>query len=672
MNFLKKVIILSLLIPSFYLNLNIEKSFADNKTKTILFGGVSEGVMINSLEYDQTTGLSYATHTKMLYPENKITETKILYINTKDLTIQHELQLTSQPSQIKIHNNKLYIALPNEKKVVVANTIYDGKITEEIPLPSYSNGLEIGNGNLFYVDSKGAVMAYDLKTKDIQTLGTYNKAQMVFNEQDKTLYVGDITLNYQIHLTTLKDQGDYFIKKDVTEFEQLESRWGEMVLDGQFLYVGRYQIDISGKPVINNTFRSPIVEAKGDLVITEDGDILQTTAPFSEGKMNHFASKAKILENGKILVYNRIPPRTMYLYDSIDELIELNMEYFVNGFIENNDMHSNYLPPDIFDHWAYENLDDFVSADLLAGIEDEIGNVYVYPDQTITRAEFTALLVRVLDLKVPLGTPKQFKDVKPGDWYYNIIQIGSSYGFVSGFNDGRFLPNEKVKRDQMASMIVRAFASKIKFGTGTPKSFSDVPNYWAKQAITDASAIGIVAGKTPTEFKPNLSATRAEAVVMLYRALHKETDNIPSINEIEDVVFNFSNSIDEALAAQNIQKAQQIIDQKTTGFFKEATQADFDLYKYFLNEGVTISKVRTEEIDVEVIDLSPRYAVVEVTNSGYDNTFKKGSLQYVTSTGEISGTLFLRKMTDGTWKIYNEYSNEMTESMGQIEIASFK
>lgn len=124
MNLLKNFFIISLLIPSFYFNLNIEKGFAKNKQ--LSFGGVSEGVMINSLEYDRATGISYATLTKMPYPENKITETKIL-INNKDLTIQHELQLTSKPSQLKIHNNKLNIALPDEKKVVVANTIYDGK-----------------------------------------------------------------------------------------------------------------------------------------------------------------------------------------------------------------------------------------------------------------------------------------------------------------------------------------------------------------------------------------------------------------------------------------------------------------------------------------------------------------------------------------------------------------
>ncbi|KEF35888.1 putative S-layer protein [Schinkia azotoformans MEV2011] len=668
MNLLKKVIIISLLIPSFYFNLNIEKSFAENKQ--ISFGEVSDGVMINNLEYDGATGFGYATHTKIQYPENKMTENKILYINTEDLEIQHELQLTSYPGHLEIYKNNLYIALPDEKKVVLANTIYDGKITKEIPLPNYSYGLELGNGNLFYLDSKGAVMAYDLETGDIQTLGTYNQAVLLFNEKTQTLYVGDISSNYKMRLTTLKDQGDYFIKKDVTEFEQTVSRLGDMILDDCYLYVERYQIDISGKPVINNTFRSPIVEVKGDLVITEDRDILQTIAPYSEGKMDHFASEAKILENGKILVYNRIPPRTMYLYDSIHDFIELDMEYFSYDYIENHELNSDYFPPDISDHWAYENLDDFISADLLAGIKSGDGNVYVYPDKTITRAEFTALLVRALDLKKTNGAPKQFTDVKQGDWYYNIVQIGSSYGFVSGFDDGRFLPNEKVKRDQMASMIVRAFASRIKFGEGTPKNFSDVPNYWAKQAITDASALGIVAGKTPTEFKPNLSATRAEAVVMLYRALHKETGNMPSIEEIEEAVFNFRNSLDQAYTAQDFQKAQRIIDQNTTGYFKEETQYELDVFKYLLQEGVSISQTRNQGMDVNLVEVSPRYAIVELLDAQYDYTFKKGSLQSY-SLGDVSGVLYLRKMADGTWKIYNVYYYETeadTELLGQREM----
>ena len=54
---------------------------------------------------------------------------------------------------------------------------------------------------------------------------------------------------------------------------------------------------------------------------------------------------------------------------------------------------AQYTPPDIENHWAYDNLDDFVSADLLKGIKDDAGNVRAYPNKSITRAEFTTLLV---------------------------------------------------------------------------------------------------------------------------------------------------------------------------------------------------------------------------------------------------------------------------------------
>lgn len=171
------------------------------------------------------------------------------------------------------------------------------------------------------------------------------------------------------------------------------------------------------------------------------------------------------------------------------------------------------------------------------------------------------------------------------------------------------------------------------------------------------SALGIVAGKTPTEFKPNLSATRAEAVVMLYRALHKETVNMPTNQEVENVVLNFSNQLKQALVEKNFQKAQQIIDQYTTGFYNETTQNDFNFYQYVLNQGVNITTTHKGDLDVNHIDISPRFAVVELAGAQYESTYDKNTLQ-ISEPYDLSGTYFLRKLPDGSWKIYNLYLNE--------------
>ncbi|KEF37104.1 putative S-layer protein [Schinkia azotoformans MEV2011] len=332
------------------------------------------------------------------------------------------------------------------------------------------------------------------------------------------------------------------------------------------------------------------------------------------------------------------------------------MDEYLNDFAIPEDL-AQYTPPDIENHWAYDNLDDFVSADLLKGIKDETGTVLAYPNKSITRAEFTTLLVRALDLKQPKGTSKSFKDVKPNDWFSEPVRIASSYGIVGGFEGGLFKPNEEVKRDQIASMIVRAFESKIKFGTGTPINFTEVPNYWAKKAITDASALGIVVGKTKTTFAPSLSATRAEAVVMLYRALHQETGQQPEQVEIEKIVLNYRKQIDLNMAAQDFQKVQQTIDKYTTGFFHATNELDLQLIHHLKSKGVNTSATLNGELRAVVIDIGPRFAVVEVTGGQYTYRFEKNGLS-TSETVDSDGMLYLKKTTDGTWKIYNHFVND--------------
>ncbi len=81
------------------------------------------------------------------------------------------------------------------------------------------------------------------------------------------------------------------------------------------------------------------------------------------------------------------------------------------------------------------------------------------PDQPVTRAEFAAMLVHVLGMPYASGT-EAFSDVHPGDWYYGAVGAGLSGGLLSGYSDGRFGPDDPVTREQLASMLGRALAGK--------------------------------------------------------------------------------------------------------------------------------------------------------------------------------------------------------------------
>lgn len=81
------------------------------------------------------------------------------------------------------------------------------------------------------------------------------------------------------------------------------------------------------------------------------------------------------------------------------------------------------------------------------------------PDQPVTRAEFAAMLVHVMGMPDASGT-EAFSDVRPGDWYYGVVSAGLSGGLISGYSDDRFGPDEPVTREQVASMLGRALARK--------------------------------------------------------------------------------------------------------------------------------------------------------------------------------------------------------------------
>jgi uncharacterized protein YjdB/outer membrane protein assembly factor BamB len=173
-------------------------------------------------------------------------------------------------------------------------------------------------------------------------------------------------------------------------------------------------------------------------------------------------------------------------------------------------------------YWAREAIEYMVAGGYLKGYEDGTFR----PDQPITRAEFTALTVKVMGLQEADGRDI-FKDVHSGDWYYDIVNIAFTHDLVSGYGDGMFGPNEPVTREQVVSMISRVLAQKEGQQKETAvkdeilQQFNDAGEIsdWARPAVAIVINKGIVNGYEDGTFRPNSPATRAECVVMLRKLL---------------------------------------------------------------------------------------------------------------------------------------------------------
>ncbi|HEY3375711.1 MAG TPA: S-layer homology domain-containing protein [Candidatus Aquicultor sp.] len=131
------------------------------------------------------------------------------------------------------------------------------------------------------------------------------------------------------------------------------------------------------------------------------------------------------------------------------------------------------------------------------------------PQNNVTRAEFAkmAVITRGITL-VPAGAAS-FGDVPANYWAARYIATARAAGLIKGYPDGRFRPNNNITRAEIAAIIVRA--SGVATNTnGT--TFSDVPSsFWAFNEIMTARNDGFLSGYTDNTFRPNNLATRAEA-----------------------------------------------------------------------------------------------------------------------------------------------------------------
>ncbi|RXT04583.1 S-layer homology domain-containing protein [Ammoniphilus sp. CFH 90114] len=168
---------------------------------------------------------------------------------------------------------------------------------------------------------------------------------------------------------------------------------------------------------------------------------------------------------------------------------------------------------DIRGHWAEQEIRSFIQSRMISGYPDGTFR----PNQTITRAEFASLLVKVFKLEERPG--KVFDDIQ-GHWASKDIQTASAYGIIKGFSDSRFGPNEKITREQMATMM--SLAKKWENITGNA-NYLDTEQIagWAKDYVQAATKHQVMNGYPDQTFKPKKHTTRAEAVVVLFASMSK-------------------------------------------------------------------------------------------------------------------------------------------------------
>ncbi|MGN7760270.1 LamG-like jellyroll fold domain-containing protein [Paenibacillus sp. 22594] len=163
---------------------------------------------------------------------------------------------------------------------------------------------------------------------------------------------------------------------------------------------------------------------------------------------------------------------------------------------------------DYIGHWAQRDFQTWADKGLITGY----GKGSFKPDQAITRAEWVTLINRVFNLQAE--NESGFSDVAESSPYYTDIQRAAAAGYVSGYSDGTFRPNQAVSRQEAAVMLFRLFRLDASADTAAPKDAADLPA-WSRDAVVTLLGEGYLGGYEDGSFKGARPVTRAEALRMI-------------------------------------------------------------------------------------------------------------------------------------------------------------
>ncbi|NEU30989.1 DUF4430 domain-containing protein [bacterium LRH843] len=335
-----------------------------------------------------------------------------------------------------------------------------GDVKDKTPL------IEVKKGDKVFTIAKGTKLSSGRSTIDVFT--------NVKNQQQKiTNVINESLVNEK---STIVDAFEMGSSSSSTLFDQpvtlaLEGQKGKNVgfidAKGKWSPIPIYESEIAGEEASKDSKEKTYAFAKGnDLIV----------------KTNHFT--------------------TFVLYTT-EEIKEVKLEEI-------------YSDAKAISPWAYDLMKEATEKGFVEGFAGKVN-----PKANVTRAEFAKLMVSVLGLDVEKDKVIQFKDVKESDWFYPYVNTAYIEKIVLGY-DGKFLPNEKITREEMAAMIVRVLGIEDAKSNIAYKD-SDRITPWAKPYVNAISSLNLMEGYN-NQFEPKEVATREMAIVVAMRAYHYKNE----------------------------------------------------------------------------------------------------------------------------------------------------
>ncbi|WP_458121383.1 S-layer homology domain-containing protein [Paenibacillus sp. Z6-24] len=190
----------------------------------------------------------------------------------------------------------------------------------------------------------------------------------------------------------------------------------------------------------------------------------------------------------------------------------------VSGLTATTPVHAQSVTAtDIQNHWAKSVLTEWQNKGYISGFQD--GSLQ--PDQSVTRSQLAALINKAFGFTS--AAPIHYRDVQPSDWYYNDVAIAKAQGYMEGYKDSTFHPDQQVTRQELAVILTSIKKLKSSASASRMKDTANSPA-WSKGSIGAVIDNGLMNGDEKG-FRPRDTTTRAEAVTVLNRSLQSTGSN---------------------------------------------------------------------------------------------------------------------------------------------------
>ena len=320
-------------------------------------------------------------------------------------------------------------------------------------------------------------------------------------------------------------------------------------------FITRHIVSDSANKLFSSYMTGHNIENSDDLLVTAEKAIILTAVKYPNGNMNikeimqayndeilglsSISSKAGVYNELAGNSYNNIPALLQAYNDAVknQEISSssessggggTNSKKYVNtgaytsfattvaGSSVNDKLSIKFEDLDSVT-WAYRDIAELYEKGIISGFSE----IEFKPNDSVKREQLIKMIISASGLEEETAEYCGYSDVALGDWYEKYVSIAKKLNIVSGIGDNLFGVGADITRQDMAVMIYNAMCKNGYTTSGAENNFADkdLCAAYANEAISELSSIGIINGVGDNNFDPKSTATRAQAAVIINRAL---------------------------------------------------------------------------------------------------------------------------------------------------------